>query len=71
VLIQKAHDALPLDNSSRAVARALAPLGYLIQSNAMLNSRTVYCDYEFRHRADVFGQLVLAEFRHSLRHIFV
>jgi len=61
LVIEKAHDALPLDDASRTVARPLSPLHHLVKPQAMLDGRAVDGDHKFSHRPHLRGKLVGAE----------
>jgi len=62
MVIQEGHDALPFDYSRRTIARALGPLGYLIEPQAVLDVRSVDGNHEFRHRPHFRRKFVGAEF---------
>jgi hypothetical protein len=62
-MIQKGHDALPFDDSHRTVARALCPLGYLVEPQAVLDCRAVDGNHEFSHGPHFRRKFVGAEFR--------
>jgi hypothetical protein len=62
MMIQKGHDALSFDDSRRTVARALCPLGYLVEPQAVLDFRAVDGNHEFSHGPHFRRKFVGAEF---------
>jgi hypothetical protein len=63
LLIEKAHDSLPFDDSRRTVARALSPLGYLIKPKSVFHSWPMNGDDELGHWPNLGRQLISPEFR--------
>jgi hypothetical protein len=63
MLIEKAPDALPLEDAGGPVSRTMGPPGHLIESKPMLCGGAVYGDGELRHRTDLGGQLIRPKLR--------
>jgi len=71
LLIEKAHDALAIDDASGTFARASSPLRYLVKPQAVFDSRAVDGNHELGHRPHFRGEFVGAEFRNRERYSLV
>ena len=71
MLIEKAPDALSLDDACRTIACAFGPLKDLAQANPVLDGRAVDGDDEFCHRPRVGRQLIIPKLIYHQCHGFI